>query len=140
MIDMSKVTENLNLFKYEKDVDADKTFNIDEALNKNWDIVDKEVSKKQNSNDIAKSIKLHVLSIPAQSWSNKEYSYAVPDYNPDKMYCEPAFADYDSQTAWGKSAIFVSDDKNESGTIVFTCNKDIPTVTLSLILKVGVLA
>lgn len=110
------------------DIDAEHMNKIEDAL-----------EALGNENDSIK-MKLIPLSIPAQSWSNKVYSYAVPDYNPDTMYCEPAFADYDSQTAWGKSAIFVSDDENESGTIVFTCNKDIPTVTLSLILKVGVLA
>lgn len=34
---MSKETERLKLFKYEPITDGKKTFNIDEALNNNWD-------------------------------------------------------------------------------------------------------
>lgn len=37
---MSKTTTNLGLFQYDPETDGSKTFNIDTALNKNWDKVD----------------------------------------------------------------------------------------------------
>lgn len=40
---MSKLTQFLSLFKFEKTVDDQRTFNIDTALNENWDKVDEAV-------------------------------------------------------------------------------------------------
>lgn len=37
---MSKTTTNLGLFQYDPETDGSQTFNIDTALNKNWDKVD----------------------------------------------------------------------------------------------------
>ena len=37
---MSALTNFLDLFKYDKEVDANNTFNIETALNQNWDKVD----------------------------------------------------------------------------------------------------
>ena len=37
---MSKTTKNLGLFEYEKDKDGASTFNIEQALNDNWDKLD----------------------------------------------------------------------------------------------------
>ena len=37
---MSTTTENLGLFKYDSVLDADVNFNIETALNYNWDILD----------------------------------------------------------------------------------------------------
>lgn len=37
---MSKFTEFLNLFKWEPEIDAEEEFNIDKALNDNWDKLD----------------------------------------------------------------------------------------------------
>ena len=37
---MSTYTNNLNLFKYDIQIDAKQPFSIDKALNNNWDIID----------------------------------------------------------------------------------------------------
>lgn len=37
---MANSTTNLNLFKYDTEQDANDTFNIDTALNENWDKID----------------------------------------------------------------------------------------------------
>ena len=37
---MSAITNFLNLFKYDREADANSTFNIETALNQNWDKVD----------------------------------------------------------------------------------------------------
>lgn len=42
---MSRETKNLKLFKYDPTQDGECTFNIDDALNKNWDKIDEEVNK-----------------------------------------------------------------------------------------------
>ena len=44
---MSSETENLGLFKYDPVADKDQTFNIDLALNQNWDTVDKEMAQRE---------------------------------------------------------------------------------------------
>ena len=43
---MSKTTKNLGLFEYEKNADGASTFNIEQALNGNWDKLDEEVSAR----------------------------------------------------------------------------------------------
>lgn len=43
---MSTSTESLNLFKYDPQDDAKKTFDIKKSLNDNWDKIDK-MAKKQ---------------------------------------------------------------------------------------------
>lgn len=40
---MSTTTENLGLFKYDPSTDGAQTFNIEKALNKNWDKIDEKV-------------------------------------------------------------------------------------------------
>ena len=44
---MSSKTENLELFKYDPVADKDQTFNIELALNQNWDKVDKEIAQRE---------------------------------------------------------------------------------------------
>lgn len=44
---MSSNTENLELFKYDPVADKDQTFNIELALNQNWDKVDKEIAQRE---------------------------------------------------------------------------------------------
>ena len=44
---MSSETENLGLFKYDPVADKDQTFNIDLALNQNWDAVDEAVGQRE---------------------------------------------------------------------------------------------
>ena len=46
---MSKTTKNLGLFEYEKDKDGASTFNIEQALNGNWDKLDNEVAAKNSA-------------------------------------------------------------------------------------------
>lgn len=41
---MSKTTKNLGLFEYEKDKDGASTFNIEQALNGNWDKLERSCS------------------------------------------------------------------------------------------------
>ena len=52
---MTTTTEILGLFKYDTTLDAELPFNIDEALNSNWDIID------GGANDaLAKTLNLEV--------------------------------------------------------------------------------
>lgn len=45
---MSIETENLNLFKYDPVEDQNSTFNITNALNNNWNIIDSAIGSLQN--------------------------------------------------------------------------------------------
>lgn len=46
---MSTTTENLGLFKYDPNTDGTNTFNIEQALNDNWDKLDAAVSAAQSA-------------------------------------------------------------------------------------------
>ena len=54
---MSKTTKNLGLFEYEKDKDGASTFNIEQALNANWDKLDNEVAARVKSAELAAEVK-----------------------------------------------------------------------------------
>ena len=54
---MSKTTKNLGLFEYEKDKDGASTFNIEQALNGNWDKLDNEVSARVKTTELAAEVK-----------------------------------------------------------------------------------
>ncbi len=47
---MSTQTTNLNLFKYDVATDGKNTFNMDTALNENWDKIDSTVNNKADNN------------------------------------------------------------------------------------------
>ena len=59
---MSKTTKNLGLFEYEKDKDGASTFNIEQALNGNWDKLDNEVAARVKSAELAEKVKENVKS------------------------------------------------------------------------------
>lgn len=59
---MSKTTKNLGLFEYEKDKDGASTFNIEQALNANWDKLDNEVAARVKSAELAEKVKESVKS------------------------------------------------------------------------------
>ena len=50
---MSKTTKNLGLFEYEKNKDGASTFNIEQALNGNWDKLDNEVAARVKTTELA---------------------------------------------------------------------------------------
>lgn len=54
---MSKTTKNLGLFEYEKDKDGASTFNIEQALNDNWDKLDNEVAARVKTTELASEVK-----------------------------------------------------------------------------------
>ena len=54
---MSKTTKNLGLFEYEKDKDGASTFNIEQALNDNWDKLDNEVAARVKTAELAAEVK-----------------------------------------------------------------------------------
>ena len=54
---MSKTTKNLGLFEYEKDKDGASTFNIEQALNGNWDKLDNEVAARVKTTELAAEVK-----------------------------------------------------------------------------------
>lgn len=54
---MSKTTKNLGLFEYEKDKDGASTFNIEQALNGNWDKLDNEVASRVKTTELASEVK-----------------------------------------------------------------------------------
>ena len=49
---MPNYTENLNLFKYDTTTDGDLPFNLQNALNSNWDILDEAVNDKLDTDDL----------------------------------------------------------------------------------------
>lgn len=54
---MSKTTKNLGLFEYEKNKDGASTFNIEQALNGNWDKLDNEVAARVKTTELATEVK-----------------------------------------------------------------------------------
>ena len=68
---MSKKTKNLDLFEYDPITDGSSTFNVDEALNKNWEIIDEAVDGKANKSTIVDATLL------ASSWVGNEYTLAI---------------------------------------------------------------
>lgn len=52
---MSRLTDFLKLFKYDPTQDGDSTFNLDTALNENWDRIDIDSKKKQDDIEKVKS-------------------------------------------------------------------------------------
>ena len=54
---MSKTTKNLGLFEYEKGKDGASTFNIEQALNGNWDKLDNEVAARVKTTELASEVK-----------------------------------------------------------------------------------
>lgn len=54
---MSKTTKNLGLFEYEKNKDGESTFNIEQALNGNWDKLDNEVAARVKTTELAAEVK-----------------------------------------------------------------------------------
>ncbi len=54
---MSKTTKNLGLFEYEEDKDGASTFNIEQALNGNWDKLDNEVAARVKTTELATEVK-----------------------------------------------------------------------------------
>lgn len=54
---VSKTTKNLGLFEYEKDKDGASTFNIEQALNGNWDKLDNEVAARVKTAELAAEVK-----------------------------------------------------------------------------------
>jgi len=48
---MSKFTDFLNLFKWDIETDGEEEFNIDKALNENWDKINNKVKQHVNSTD-----------------------------------------------------------------------------------------
>ena len=54
---MSTKTKNLELFKYDPTADGANTFNIDQALNGNWDKLDNEVAARVKTAELAAEVK-----------------------------------------------------------------------------------
>lgn len=54
---MSTKTKNLELFKYDPAADGASTFNIEQALNGNWDKVDNEVAARVKTAELAAEVK-----------------------------------------------------------------------------------
>lgn len=54
---MSTKTKNLELFKYDPAADGANTFNIEQALNGNWDKVDNEVAARVKTAELAAEVK-----------------------------------------------------------------------------------
>lgn len=68
---MSKKTKNLDLFEYDPITDGSSTFNVDEALNKNWEIIDEAVDGKASKSTIVDATLL------SSSWVGNEYELSV---------------------------------------------------------------
>lgn len=78
------------------------------------------------------------LTIAPANWDadTRTYTATIANYDKTKQYCKVAPADYASQGVWGGSAVFVS-DSSENGKIIFTCNDDVPTESLNVVVEVG---
>ena len=91
---MSKLTEVLTLFCYDPETDGNLTFNVTEALTKNWEKIDQ----------------LVLLAVAAAATYDPEGSYAVGDYctNGGKLHkCGTAIPDGEPWTAehWTETSV-----------------------------------
>lgn len=72
---MSKQTKNLGLFQYDPQEDGAQTFNIDVALNENWDKIDDAMERKADLDEGGK--------IPANQLPDMDVSGAINAHNID---------------------------------------------------------
>ncbi len=72
---MSKQTKNLGLFQYDPQEDAAQTFNLDVALNENWDKIDDAMETKADLGEDGK--------IPASQLPDVDVSGAISAHNED---------------------------------------------------------
>lgn len=72
---MSKQTKNLGLFQYDPQEDGAQTFNIDVALNENWDKIDDAINGKADLDESGK--------IPAGQLPDMDVSGAINAHNID---------------------------------------------------------
>ena len=72
---MSKQTKNLGLFQYDPQEDGAQTFNIDVALNENWDKIDDAMERKADLDESGK--------IPAGQLPDMDVSGAINAHNID---------------------------------------------------------
>lgn len=81
---MSRETTNLKLFKYDPTQDQESTFNIDTALNENWDKIDEELKKVSDKANTKEVIIVRNVTISKNNWktiSENVYSYDIQNNN-----------------------------------------------------------
>lgn len=84
---MSKLTKFLKLFQYEPEADKQKTFNITEALNNNWDKVDAEL-EKWDADGVRYNLGVHQgknVTIP----NTKAGDYILPNIKGNTVITKP---------------------------------------------------
>lgn len=120
-----------DFFKYNPETDGNLTFNIDKALNENWDKVNEGFRQLAEKPAVVKA------KLAAASWNSNIYSfeetYPASSYNIALSY------DGDNYSAESKEAF---DDAGLVGSITanqFTATGDVPTVDIPVILEVTVL-
>lgn len=123
---MSKATENLGLFEYEPDVDGAQTFNIETALNENWEKLDEAVSDK------AEKPTYTTGTLSASGWSGSTYSFEAqyPHTDYDIAIEVAPTATADQFEAFGAAMICGSVTSN-----VITALGDVPTDSIPIIIK-----
>ena len=75
VIALSKQTKNLGLFQYDPQEDGAQTFNIDVALNENWDKIDDAMERKADLDESGK--------IPAGQLPDMDVSGSINTHNDD---------------------------------------------------------
>lgn len=122
---MSTTTQRLGLFKYDTIADSQVPFNIDDALNYNWDILEQKVGPNRNVGEIVASsvplidAGLHLLDgalILGDGIYSKFVEYIAQLYtdNPDANYFTDETTWQDSVTQYGVCGKFVYDSVNNT--------------------------
>lgn len=117
---MSTTTQRLGLFKYDTAADSQVPFNIDDALNYNWDIIDQKVGPNRNVGEIIASslpltdAGLHLLDgalILGDGIYSEFVEYIAQLYtnNPDANYFTDETTWQQSITDYGSCGKFVYD-------------------------------
>lgn len=117
-----------DFFKYNPETDGDMTFNIDKALNENWDLVNEGFRQLLEKPAVVKA------TLYAASWNGNTYSfeatYPAASYNIALSY------DGDNYSAESKEAF---DGAGLVGSVTenkFTATGDVPAIDIPVILEV----
>lgn len=117
-----------DFFKYNPETDGNLTFNIDKALNENWDKVNEGFRQLAEKPAVVKA------KLAAPSWDSNIYSfeatYPASSYNIALSYDGDSFS-ADSKEAFDGAGLVGSATENK-----FIATGDVPTIDIPVILEV----
>ncbi len=125
---MSTQTTNLKLFKYDPLTDGSQTFNVDTALNDNWDKVDIAVGTK------GKKASITAYTLAAANWVGTTYTLTVTGYNKNTMIAKPTPSTYADMEKYADSEIWASDGATDD-TITFKANRTRPSTNIAIVVE-----